>query len=148
MSEWDELSTSSLPAPSRDLPLGYCWYCKRRIDVTWEAWRHLPHDLMAHVDCVTLWMDGAALMAVGHRADYEDLSDYFEALEDDVRVLHLRGHFVTEPRLQARLDAQIEARFQQAVRELLAPENPWRRPGEDDQAYVQRVLDEDEDEDE
>ncbi len=30
---------------------GLCWHCRKPIDVTAEAWRPLPFDLMVHVTC-------------------------------------------------------------------------------------------------
>jgi hypothetical protein len=149
MSEWDELSKSTLPDASRDVPLGYCWHCRRRIDVGGEVWRLLPHDLMAHVDCETLWGDSPAM--VQSRRAYEeqdDLAGYFEELEELVRSLH--GHrYVTEPRLQVALDARLERLSQWALHELLGADNPWRQPGEGPDEYHRRrvLLDEDDEDD-
>ncbi len=152
MSDWDDLSApSALPDVARDVPLGYCWFCRRRIDVSAETWRPLPNDLMAHVDCETLWSASPLVVA---RRDYEDddgvdLGTYFEDLEIFVRDLHpARGRrYVTEPRLQDALDARVEQMCQDAETRLLGPDNPWRRPGEDDQAYLRRVVLDDDDKD-
>jgi hypothetical protein len=155
MSEWDELAQpSALPDIARDVPLGFCWYCQRRIDVREEAWRPLPHDLMAHTDCQTLFLASPSL--VMSRRDYEeqdDLDGYFEEQEELVHDLHpgRRHHYTTEPRLQARLEARVEELYQRAVHALLSPDNPHRLTGEDDQAYLKRIVDdegEDDDEEE
>ena len=145
MSEWDQLSKpSALPDITRDVPLGFCWYCRRRIDVATEAWRPLPHDAMAHVDCETLWGDAPAICF--SKGDPENYEDYFVEREELVHNLFpdRRFRYITEPRLQDRLDALVEAIYQRSVRELLDLDNPCRRPGEDDQAYLDRVVSEEE----
>jgi hypothetical protein len=164
MSEWESLSKpSALPDGTRDVPLGFCWYCRRRINVRDETWRSRPYDLMAHVDCETLWM--ASPPGVDRReytgdeadpANYfsiADLAGYFEALEEFVRNHHpsRRPRYVTEPRLQPQLDARVERMYEDAESRLIGPDNPCRRPGEDDAAYLLRVVsgadDEDDDND-
>ncbi len=150
-SDWDDLHKSTLPTVVRDVPLGFCWYCRRRIDVAREAWRPWPCETVVHPDCERIWSDGPAV-PIGHRRDYEtedDFGGYFEELEEAVHVLHpsRRPQFPTEPRLQARLDAEVEARYQWAVRELLGSGNPWRQPGEDNETYLRRIIFADKDED-
>lgn len=153
MREWDDLAQpSALPDIARDVPLGFCWYCRRRIDISQEAWRLLPHDQMAHTDCETVWM-ASPVGPTASRREYEeqdDLGGYFEEQEELVHDLHpVRRHpYTTEPRLQAQLDARVEALYERAVHELLSPDNPHRLTGEDDQAYLQRIVDDDEGDDE
>jgi hypothetical protein len=128
---------------AHDTPVGACWYCRKPIDREREAWKRLPAELLAHEDCDDLW--GAMPASVPRRrGECEDDEEYFGELENFVHDLEERKPFdrryrTKNPKLQPHLDAQLGHWYHEACELLLSPENPWRKPGEADEAYLDRV---------